>query len=137
MAMLRPPAFRRQETLPDGRTAYQELWEAPSDPRAKDGIQAWAVLQISWSSGMSAWVPSLRRLYTRKTGVVREVWGTSMQPIRWARITPDGTDLDGARLCADYARLFLPDLIAPDLPIVPHTVAVAIFPPRDVLDQEV
>lgn len=132
MPDLKAPAFRRRETLADGRTAYQELWEVPSDPRARGDVRAWACLQVSYSPGLGQWVPSLRRIYTRSSGAVREVAGTSMQPMRW-NFTGAETDLDAARQCAQHARAFLPDLLVPEPPIVPNPIATKIFPPVDVL----
>ena len=134
--MLKIPAFRNTVQLPNGRTAWRELWECPSDPRlasATPDTRAWACLQISYSSGMGQWVPSLRRIYTRSTGTRREVETTSMQPMRW-NITGTEDSLDGARMCAQHARERLPvELLQPRAPIVPNPIAVRIFIPFDVL----
>jgi len=138
MATLRPAAFRNTVELPDGRgatgrLAWRELWETPSDLRAKNGTRAWACLQVSYSSGLGQWVPSLRRVYTRTTGAVREVEGTAMQPMRW-NVTGTEDVLDAARLCASQAKeRLVSELLQPKVPIIPNPIAVSIFIPADVL----
>lgn len=136
---MRPPAFRRSLPLADGQTAYEELWEVPSDPRAKvtpsGTIRAWAVLAIRWSPVLRQMCPELRRVYTRNWGGSREVSTICVQALSWAVPASGPDDVDARVRCADVVRSGIIDALDnPDVESLLTTGARRVFLAVDVLN---
>lgn len=132
---LTSPGFRRTIDLPNGQKAYQELWECPSDLLAQTPpVRAWAVLEVSWSPQLHQFVPSLRRLYTRPSGAVRQVYKQSVHAHHLAAPASGPDDMDAARRTADWVKAALPLAITDDPPkTLFATTARKVFLPEDVL----
>lgn len=140
--ILKPPAWRRAVDLPSTQDGFQELWETPSDPRARGaegsspGIRAWAVVEASWSPSLHQFSPVLRRLYTRTTGDVREIYPRGDRLIANGMASPGAgpEDRESRDRCLSLMRAALPLLITdPTATTLLALGARKIFIPEDVL----
>lgn len=127
--MLKPHAFRRSVELPNTQRAVDLIWEAPSDHRPQHGAQAWAQIRVAWSPQLRQMVPSISRLYTRKTGEQREVMSTSVMLTRLALPASGPADSHAETEVQANVMAALPALVASD-PVIARIAA-------DVLNSDV
>lgn len=129
MRELRPSTYTRRVTLANGAAGYQKLWECTSAPA---GVQGWAVLEISYSQVLRQCVPTLRRLFTRKTGVLREIYTDAVEWRKLAMPAGGPEDMESMRRCASATIAALP-LLLTDGDTELAATARQLFPPEDVL----
>lgn len=128
--MLKPHGFRRSVVLPNMQRAVDTIWEIPSDHRPAHGAQAWAAIRVSWSPVLRQMVPTVMRLFTRKTGENREVMGASVTLHTFALPAGGPEDTHAESEVEARVRQVIPTLITGD-PIVAR-----IFPATDVLHHQ-
>lgn len=135
---LRPPDYTRSVTLANTQTGHQRLWECPSDPHAKNGVRAWAVLQVRWSPELHQMVPTFSRLYTRNTGAIRERETLVASAPILALPAGGPTDAEARERVFEVTQAAIPAIVRDTTSTTPLALAVQrIFLAADVLDLEV
>lgn len=128
--MLKPHGFRRSVVLPNTQRAVDTIWETPSDHRPKRGVQSWAAVRVAWSPQLRQMVPTVMRLYTRKTGEQREVMGSSVTLHQLALPAGGPGDTHAESEVEARVRAQIPVLISGD------PVIARIFPAADLLHHQ-